>query len=443
MAIKGLTDKGLSFPQIGRIKKGEMRPTKKTKDLPKEQQVMRPVDLDYFKVEFADNEEGERLAAIFLGIYGPKPTRINIRLPFNDIVLMWDGFLEAYTASRLLARSDGPTEEGGIVLFRCDGKTGETIVRNGENIESGKQEPHPEDNIAGYDYQNKPVYYSPIGRLKVIVPELKEAAYMLFTTGSWNDIRFISKQLAGLKMLNQDKIKGVPLELIRSDHEVMVPIDGKKQRMTKSLISVKADPDWVAARLQEDMQLAFPQRLLSAISTPGEIVEESETEALSDLTHPSNWGKDEVIEGEVVPESPAEAPETAPEGESTRTPHGPQRLRDSLQKTIQMYDGLIEKDPGKYAVQVVEDCKVIASVINEYVGGLKKSDGARYAIFTYLLGKGKGSTKEWTPQEIGTIKNIWLKIGTYGDILGAVEEEELRLLWNHVQVAQGQESLFS
>jgi len=112
MAIKGLTNKGLDFPQIGRIKKGEMRVTKKTKDLPKDKQVMRPFDLDYFKVEFADTPEGEELAAVFLKAYGPKPKAINIRLPFNDIVEMWDGFMEAYTASRLLARSDGPPEEG-------------------------------------------------------------------------------------------------------------------------------------------------------------------------------------------------------------------------------------------------------------------------------------------------------------------------------------------
>ena len=49
MAIKGMTNKGLSFPQIGRIKKGEMRPTKKTKNKPKNKQVMVPFDLDYFK----------------------------------------------------------------------------------------------------------------------------------------------------------------------------------------------------------------------------------------------------------------------------------------------------------------------------------------------------------------------------------------------------------
>ena len=428
MAIKGLTNRGLSFPQIGRIKKGEMI-TKNNKTY--------PVDLDYFKVEFADSPEGVLLEAKFLAAYGLEPKSINVRLPFNEISEMWDGYLEAYTASRLLARSDGMPEDGGMVLYRCDGKTGATIVRNGENLETGLQEPHPKDNIAGYDYNDKPVFYNPIGRLKVIIPELEEAAYMLFTTGSWNDIRFISQQLAGLKELNNGVIKGVPLNLIRSDHEVMAPIKGQKTRVTKSLISIKADPDWVAARLADDRAQAFPQLLeaaKTALLEPGEMVEE--TEPLAELTHPDQW------ETPIPPENPAEAPETAPGNESTREPHDPETLKKNIQETILKYDALLEQDPAKYEVQKEEDCKVIASVINEYIGGLKKASGPRYAIFTYLLGEGKASTKDWTAQEVGTIKNIWLKIVTFGDVLGKVEEEELRQLWNFVQVEQGQQNLF-
>ena len=432
MAIKGLTNKGLSFPQIGRIKKGELVPVQGKPG------VTRPVDLDYFKVEFSDDKEGEALAALFQQVYGPEPKSINIRLPFNEIENMWDGFLEAYTASRLLARSDGKPEDDGVVLFRCDGKTGEHIVRNGENIETGKQEPHPADNIAGYDYKDQPVYYSPIGRLKVIVPELKEAAYMLFTTGSWNDIRFISQQLAGLKELNDGVIKGVPLKLMRSDHEVMVPIDGTKKRMTKSLISIKADPDWVAARMEEDKQLAFPKTVAARMLEPGEmeIIEETVESTLSDLTHPDQWVTDPD------PEKPVETVIDAPEGKSKREPHGPEKLKVGLQVQIQKYDSLLEEDPGRYQVQVKHDGGIIASVIDEYIGGLDKDSSGRYAIFTYLLGEGKGSTKTWTAQEIGAVKNIWLKITQYGEKLGQVEEEELRQLWNFVQTQQGQSGMF-
>ncbi len=441
MPIKGVSDKGLGFPQIGRIKKGEMRPTKKTKGLSKDKQVMRPVDLDYFKIEF---EKGfEHLSEKFFAVYPPEPTSINIRLPFNDIKEMWDPFMEAYTASRMLARSDGPAEEGGIVLYRCDPKTGEPVVLNGKNIKTGEVEPHPADNVAGYDYKGNPVEYSPIGRLKVIVPELEEAGYMLMLTGSWNDCENISQQLAGIKELNNGVIKGVPLNLMRSDQKVMAPIDGKKVRVTKSLVSVIADSDWVSVRMAADKQNAFPVLQAAAkMLEPRYDLPENETEALPEITHPDNWGKDKVIEGEVVPETPAEAVIEPPQSKSTREPYLPDILKAGLQEKILKYDSLIEKDPGKYAVQVEEDRKVIASVVNEYIGGLKKNNGPRYAIFVWLLGEGKGSTKEWTPQEIGTIKNIWLKIGTFGDILGKVEEEELRQLWNHVQLSQGQQGLF-
>jgi len=440
MPIKNVTNKGLSFPKIGRIKKGEMQPTANG-------QSTKPVDLDYFKVEF---EPGcEDAAAKFAAAYpDEKPTSINIRLPFNDIELMWDAFLEAYTAARLIARSDGKPEDGGMVLYRCDTKTGEAIVFNGINAETGKQEPHPKDNIAGYDYKGKPIEYAPIGRLKVIIPELEEAAYMLMTTGSWHDIVNISQQLAGLKELNNGTIKGVPLQLIRSDQEVMAPINGKKTRVTKSLISIKADPDWVAARMAEDKMQAFPQLIVSQLLEDGVIGDDDPyREELPKLTPPSEWGQDSQSPATQVSTAPevqnaVETPETAPSGESTRDPHDPETLKVGLQVQIKKYDSLLEKDPGKYQISVQHDGPIVASVIDEYIGGLQKDSLSRYAIFTYLLGEGKGSTKTWTAQEIGAVKNVWLKITQYGEKLGPVEEEELRQLWNFVQTQQGQSGMF-
>ena len=435
MAIKGLTDKGLSFPQIGRIRKGKMVPVKGKEG------VMRPVDLDYFKVDFADDPEGERLAAKFTEVYGAEPKSINIFLPFNEIDQMWDGFLEAYTASRLLARSDGPTVEGGVVLYRCDGKTGEALVLNGENLETGKIETHPADNIAGHDYNGKPVEYSPIGRLKVIVPDLKEAAYLLFTTGSWNDIRFISQQLAGLKELNNDVIKGVPLKLIRSDHEVMAPIKGKKTRVTKSLISIKADPDWVAARLEEDKRLAFPDRIMDALLLPGEIVEETELEALSELTHPDDWDQEQDIEGEVIPENPTEAPETAPKEQPGR-PYPAEMVKTKIQKGIKGYESKMEKDPVGLAVSAKQDRQIIASIVNTSLRLGPDDQKPRYAVFEYLLGEGKGSTKSWETFEIGTIKNLWLEVSYFGDILGEIQAQELMNVLNAARMDQGQIKAF-
>jgi len=428
MPIKGVSDKGLDFPEIGRIKKGEMVPVQGKPG------VMRPVDLDYFKIEFHPGYE--YCMEKFLAHYDEKPTSINIFLPFNDIAEMWDPFLEAYTASRMLAKSDGPADQGGIVLFRCDSKTGEAIVSNGRNIQTGEIEYHPADNIAGFDYQGKPVEYSPVGRLKVIIPELEEAAYMMMVTGSWNDCENISKQLAGLKELNNGIIKGVKMQLIRSDHEVMAPINGEKKRVTKSLISIKADPDWVAAKIAESNAQAFPQ-LVSSLH-PTYQLEEPEMEILP----PGDIIPDTQISTPPEAKNPAEAVIEAPQGKSTREPHDPETLKANLQATILKYDALLEKDGAKYQVSLEQDGKIVASVIDFYIGGLQKNSLARYTISTFLLGPDKGSTKTWTYQELGTVKNIWLKINTFGEALGPVEEEELRQLWNFVQTDQGQTGMF-
>ena len=428
MPIKGVSDKGLDFPEIGRIKKGEMQPSLKNKE------VMRPVDLDYFKIEFHPGYE--YAMEKFLARYDAKPTSLNIFLPFNDIVEMWDPFLEAYTASRMIAKSDGPADKGGVVLFRCDSKTGETIISNGRNVKTGEIEYHPADNIAGYDYQGKPVEYSPVGRLKVIIPELEEAAYMMMVTGSWNDCENISKQLAGLKELNNGIIKGVKMQLIRSDHEVMAPINGEKKRVTKSLISIKADPDWVAAKIAESNAQAFPQ-LVSSLH-PTYQLEEPEMEILP----PGDIIPNSQVSIPPEAENTAEAVIEAPQGKSARSPHDPETLKKNIESTILKYDALLEQDGAKYQVNTEQDGKIIASVVDVYIGGLQKDSLARYAIFTFLLGPGKGSTKTWTYQELGTIKNIWLKIDSFGEALGSVEEEELRQLWNFVQGAQGQTNLF-
>ena len=448
MGIKGVSDKGLDFPEIGRIKKGEMQ--EKTG---RNGKYTAPVDLDYFKIVFSKGFE--HLDSVFKAAYPDKePKAINIFLPFNDIVEMWDPFLEAYTASRLLARSDGPADKDGMVLFRCDPKTGDALVKNGINLETGLPEPHPEDNIAGLDYKGKPVEYSPVGRLKVIVPELEEAGYMMMITGSWNDCENISKQLRGIKELNNGVIKGVPLQMIRSDQEVMAPIDGKKKRVTKSLISIIANSDWVSARIAEDRKLSFPVQAAVALLEPSYDLPEGMSELelaysvddgqidRSELTPPDEWGKEEDIQGEIVDEKPLEAPETAPQPESTlpNRPYSAEMVKVQVAGGILKYAQLLEKDPGKYQVQLEQDGKILASVIDGHFANSNLGTKARYAISEYLIGK--GSTKTWTAYEVGAIKNLWLGVNAYGEILGDVQSQELMNVWHAVQIEQGQEILF-
>src|SRR3989304_3065934 len=133
--IKGLTDRGLSFPIIGHIRKG-IKEERKRQD---GTTYTVPIDLKYFRVEF---DVGERVSADrFLEKYGPEPQAINVMLPFNEINRCWDAWLEAYTAGRMLARSDGE-----FIQSQVNPKTGEWYILNGVD-ENGNPVPHPKDNI--------------------------------------------------------------------------------------------------------------------------------------------------------------------------------------------------------------------------------------------------------------------------------------------------------
>ena len=185
MPIKGLTDRGLAFPEIGQIRKGK-KVTKKRKD---KSEYTVPVDLKYFRVLFDEQEVDS--AELFLEKYGEEPDQINIILPFNEIERCWDAWLEAYTAGRMVARSDGE-----IFTYLIDTDTGEILVRNGK-----PGSPYTEGQTVGKDSKGKDIYCRPVGRLKVIIPELARAAFLTVNTTSVHDIHNISSQLAGMLFL--------------------------------------------------------------------------------------------------------------------------------------------------------------------------------------------------------------------------------------------------
>lgn len=243
MPIIGLTDRGLSFPEIGQIRKGiKVEMTRKDGS-----KVMVPKDLDYFRVEF--DEQEQETAARFVDKYGQQPQEINIILPFDEIERCWDAWLEAYTAGRMVARADGER-----FIYLVDTKTGLPKVKNGEPFT--KYEP---GQVVGKDYQGKDIYASPVGRLKIIVPELARAAFLTVHTTSKHDISNLSRQLAAFKQLNGGVIKGIPLVLRRRPKGISIPMeDGQRTRMQKWLLSIEADPTWVRAKLTEVKTLALP-----------------------------------------------------------------------------------------------------------------------------------------------------------------------------------------
>ena len=253
MPIKGLTDRKLAFPEIGQIRKGAKKDPNGNKP---------GLDLEYFRIEF-DEKEVET-AAIFNKAYGDKPTEINIVLPFNDIPRMWDAWLEAYTAGRMVARSDGE-----YFSYRINPDDGKTMVLNGNP--SMKHE----DVVGHYIDKNgkkQPITCKPTGRLKVIVRELFRAAYLTVMTTSIADIGNISAQLDALKELNNGQIAGIPLVLRRRPKKISTPMPGgQRARRVKWLLSIEANPKWVKAKLMQVQSLATPK---VAALLPGDEQEE-------------------------------------------------------------------------------------------------------------------------------------------------------------------------
>jgi hypothetical protein len=286
MGIKGLTDRGQAFPQIGNIRKGDANGKNGA-----------PRDLQYFRVEF---DEREKTAAdAFDKAYLPQPTEINIFLPFNEIERCWDAWCEAYTAGRMVARSDGE-----YFLYLVDLKTGAMIVRDGVR-EDGQKEPHRE--VLGQAGKSV-IKCRPVGRLKVIIPELRRLAYVVVHTTSVIDIRNISEQLEAIKQINGGQIVGIPLVLKRRPKEISVPNpDGTKRRLTKWMLSIEADPSWVEKKIAQLDRLALPEGSRPALALPA-VSEEADDEEGDQLDVETRWIDEPEDTGEWVEPEAVEDP---------------------------------------------------------------------------------------------------------------------------------------
>lgn len=273
MPIKGLSDRGLAFPQIGSIRKGAA----------KDANANRPgADLPYFRMDFDERE----VAAIakFAALYPDgKPTDIKIVLPFDDIERVWNPWREAYAAGALIHRCDGE-----YVNYAINPQTGERVVMNWANAQGERVKCNIQN------HANKQQRCKPTGRLMVIVPELERLAYLTVHTTSIHDIGNISDQLAAIREMNGGHISGVPLILRRRPVEISTPsgTDGKRARRVKWLISIEADPEWTGKKFQAMKQAAMPDANRPQLAAPLAGPEWSDVDDES--------ADDDVIEGEAV-----------------------------------------------------------------------------------------------------------------------------------------------
>lgn len=287
MPIKGLTDRGMMFPEIGQIRKGDKKDD--TKNAPGR-------DLPYFRVEF-DEKEAEA-ASKFSQVYGDKPTDIAIVLPFNEVEKCWDAWLEAYRKGRMVARADGER-----YLYKVN-DAGEVEVLNGEPLMLYS----PSDVLGTWkDGKGKvnEIKCKPVGRLKVVIPELQRLAFLTLHTTSYHDVKNIQAQLEAIAAINGGRLAGIPLVLRRRPKKISTPKpDGTSARYTKYMISIEADPEFVKRMLVELKTAALPGNGLALLPEPEH--KQHPVAELTEADYQEAEFDDDVEDGEFEEEPEAE-----------------------------------------------------------------------------------------------------------------------------------------
>lgn len=273
MPIIGLTDRPASFPQIGQLRKGSAKPS----------QGGYGKDLKYFRFT---SQDAAALAA-FEQAYGAEPATVEIYLPYKTTAQNFEAWREAWRAGGMMHRCDGQT----CVLWRRD-----------DGSYSREPKPCPGD-------------CKQVGRLMVIIPALKRFAYVTVLTSSIHDIIELNENLLAMEAL-RGTLQGVPMILSRKPKTISMPgEDGKRRRVEKWLLSIEANPGWVALQLQamerQALGMAAPEQRPALLESRHGLVD-AETGELFDEPEV------EPEEGELEPMEPAPAAQDIPEDDISR-----------------------------------------------------------------------------------------------------------------------------
>lgn len=262
MAIIGLTDRGAQLPRLGILRKGAPKPNEK--------QPGRDLG-DHFRFECDD----PHASADFTQAYGDKPNHIRVMFYYPTAAENFETWQEHHSAGALKHRCDGQT----CVLSLLPNGTYSHEHVACPSIALKQQNPNVD----------KKHLCRPIGRLKVIIPELQRMAYVLIPTTSINDILELQSNLEAAQALRGD-LRGIPFILSRRPRKVSTPTQGGgRARREKWLLSVEPEPAWVRLQLASmqhaalpngaDM-LALPEHAGAAYVDPttGEVFEDDEPE---------------------------------------------------------------------------------------------------------------------------------------------------------------------
>lgn len=245
-----------AFMKLGKIRKGDRGGKNGA-----------PRDLDHFRVTFMDGAKSKALEDAFRKTYGPEPTEINVRVPYNEIHRFWDANYECYKQGGLVAQA-GSTENGDYWIFYRDPESSEVLVRNGSAVgEEGRiflsNNPCDVNKPIYYNANKEPVMLDPVGRLQVVIPELAgiEVGYFEFTPTSPRDIRTLSAELSAFDAIAKSfgkGLAGVPFKLIRRKETVTKKIKDKLTQGDSWVVHITTGGDWGVKAIEAVERMALP-----------------------------------------------------------------------------------------------------------------------------------------------------------------------------------------
>lgn len=257
MPIANLTNVPKSFLKLGQIRKGA----------PKGQN-MPGKDLDYFRVTYLKGNSSLQIENAFRSVYGEKPDALNVRFADHEIESVWDANYECYKQGGLVAKAGSTVDRGLYWIFYREPVTMETLISDGRpRNQAGAILNETPINLDTPIYKNKagdPFFLEPVGRLKVVIPEVAEVAvgFFEFRPESPRDIRNISAELAAFDSIARQyrkTIAGIPFILRRREEDVPARIDGKLVAKKSWVIHLDVSGEWGARAISVLERLALPE----------------------------------------------------------------------------------------------------------------------------------------------------------------------------------------
>lgn len=292
MPIKRLVNRLAAFPRIGELRKGAPKPERGIGQ-----------DLKHFRFTPQPGEEG--VAELFRAAYGNTPREINAYLLHEATDDNFETWQEEWVAGGLVHRCDGET----CVLWLENGAYRTAPVGFGRPCPGGCKQ---------------------VGRLRILVPELKRMATVLVMTTSIHDVMNLREQILQAEQTAatmQGSLKGIPFILKRRPRRISIPRYDEKTKKTtrvraeKWLLSIEPHPDWVARLLDGLNQVALPSERRATLALPAGSVADMDNEPPDDFPYAppaTDFGAEPPFE-----EDDEEEDEGAAETEATSEPVRP------------------------------------------------------------------------------------------------------------------------